>query len=958
MFNPKSFIIGIFLLLCSGIAVAQCPQNIGFDFGDFTNWQGATGNISPAGVITMTANGIVPGRHTIFYAKDKQIDPYGKFLIASPNGSSCCVRLGDSNTGAQAEQLTYTFTVPANDPNFSLIYYYACVLQNPAGHLPYEQPRFTANVFDVTDNKYITCGFFEFQADASLPGFKQSPVNNTVLYNDWSAVTLSLLCYSGKTLRLEFTTNDCTKTGHFGYAYLDINQNCSSPVSGNVYCGNATGAATLVAPAGFQAYYWYKGTDYSNVIGQSNVLVVNPAPSVGTTYSVRIVPYPGVGCEDTIHTTIQQTEPLVLKLKDTIAQCKQPSVDLTDTSITSGSNADFTYTYFTDSLAVNSLIGPQAVTKSGTYYIQATTPGGCSVIKPIVLLIGQANLNIANPPPVCIPSTIDLTASAVTAGSAAGTFSYWQDTLTTKNIANPKAVTASGTYYIKLTTAEGCIAVKPVSVIINSFPTLVITNPPQNCGITDITAAAITKGSSTGATYTYYIDSLCTVPITNPANATTIGTVYIKATVPGGCYTVAPIVITPPETLNLVVPDSITACIIPGFDLTKPALTSGSNADFTYSYFNDPTGTTPVPNPQDINASGTYYIKATTPLGCSVMKPVKVIVLDVGNFTITDPAQVCEPATIDITKTIIYSANFTGTISYWKNAAATIALTNPTAVDSTGTYYVQSLNSNGCPNTQPVHVVINKLPIVNITDQFGCYFVDITTTRTTAGSSPGLAYTYWLDAAATRPLLAPQAISTSGTYYISGTTNSGCTVTQPINVNVYASPAIITITNPPAVVYPEFVDLRTSFTPQKDIFYTFWTDSALTKAITSPLVTKGGKYYIKATNVNNCYNEYPVVVTVNKPPDIDFTTNVFTPNGDGVNDGFKFKVPFYVSLKSFKIFNKLGQLLFQTSDPNKYWDGKVAGALVPVATYYWIFEAYDNYSQVEIKKAGSISVVR
>ena len=100
------------------------------------------------------------------------------------------------------------------------------------------------------------------------------------------------------------------------------------------------------------------------------------------------------------------------------------------------------------------------------------------------------------------------------------------------------------------------------------------------------------------------------------------------------------------------------------------------------------------------------------------------------------------------------------------------------------------------------------------------------------------------------------------------------------------------------------------------------------------------------------------MVTVNKPPDIDFTTNVFTPNGDGVNDGFKFKVPFYVNLKSFKIYNKLGQLLFQTSDPNKYWDGKVAGQFVPVATYYWIFEAYDNYSQVEIKKAGSISVVR
>ncbi|WP_295651882.1 gliding motility-associated C-terminal domain-containing protein [uncultured Mucilaginibacter sp.] len=947
----------MFLLLCTGIAKAQCPQNIGFDFGDFTNWQGATGGIAADGTIAMTSQGIVSGRHTIFYAKDKQIDPYGKFLIASPNGSSCCVRLGNTNANKQAEQLTYTFTVPANDPDYSLIYYYACVLQNP-GHLPYQEPRFTANVFDVTDNQYISCGGYLFEASSNLPGFKTSSVSNTVLYKDWSAVTVNLLGYSGKTLRLEFTTNACSLGAHFGYAYLDINQNCTSPVSGNVYCGNTTGSATLIAPAGFQAYYWYKGTDYSNIIGQNNVLIVNPAPTVGTTYSVRIVPYPGIGCEDTIHTTIQQTEPLILKLKDTITQCKLPSVDLTDTSIVSGSTSDFTYTYYTDSLAVNSLIGPQAVTKSGTYYIQGTTPGGCSVIKPIVLLIGQANLNITNPPPVCVPSTVDLTASAVTAGSGAGTLTYWLDTLATNSLANPKAVTASGTYYIKLISPEGCTAIKAVKTIINSFPTLAITNPAQNCGITDITAPAITKGSSTGATYTYYTDSLCTAPIANPTNVTISGKVYIKASVPGGCYTVAPIMITPPETLNLVVPDSVTVCVIPGLDLTKPAITAGSNTDFTYSYFSDPSGTTPLPNPKDINASGTYYIKATTPLGCSVIKPVKVIALAVGNFTITDPPQVCEPVTVDITKAINYSANFTGTIGYWKDAAATIALNNPTAVDSTGTYYVQSLNSNGCPNTQPVHVIVNKLPVVNITDQSGCYFVDITNARATAGSSTGLNFTYWLDAAATRPLLAPQAIPTSGTYYISGTTAAGCTVTKPINVNVYSSPAIITITNPPPVVYPEVVDLRTSFTPQKDIFYTFWTDSALTKLLTSPLVTKGGKYYIKATNSNGCYNQYTVVVTVNKPPDIDFTTNVFTPNGDGVNDGFKFKVPFYVNLKSFKIYNKLGQLLFQTSDPNKYWDGKVAGQFVPVATYYWIFEAYDNYSQVEIKKAGSISVVR
>ena len=256
MFNPKIFIIGIILFFFAGIATAQCPQNIGFDFGDFTNWQAYTGTNTSNGTFSFPNNGVVPGIHTICYSKDKLTDPYGNFPLVSPNGSSCFVKLGNNSIGsAKAQQLTYTFTVPANNPDYSLIYYYAVVFQNPP-HLPYQQPTFTAKVFDVTDNTYASCGSYQFQATSSLPGFLQSNVGTSVFYKPWSAVTISLLGYAGKTLRLEFATGNCTLGGHFGYAYIDINQNCTSPVSGNVYCGNTTGAVTLVAPAGFQAYYW------------------------------------------------------------------------------------------------------------------------------------------------------------------------------------------------------------------------------------------------------------------------------------------------------------------------------------------------------------------------------------------------------------------------------------------------------------------------------------------------------------------------------------------------------------------------------------------------------------------------------------------------------------------------------------------------------------------------------
>lgn len=74
-----------------------------------------------------------------------------------------------------------------------------------------------------------------------------------------------------------------------------------------------------------------------------------------------------------------------------------------------------------------------------------------------------------DPPMVCLPDgTTDLTAAAITAGSAPGqTLSYWTDARATIPFANPSAALA-GTYYIKGTPAAGCPDVKPV--IVPSFP--------------------------------------------------------------------------------------------------------------------------------------------------------------------------------------------------------------------------------------------------------------------------------------------------------------------------------------------------------------------------------------------------------------------------------------------------------------------------------------------------------
>ncbi|MEZ5042574.1 MAG: gliding motility-associated C-terminal domain-containing protein [Saprospiraceae bacterium] len=73
-----------------------------------------------------------------------------------------------------------------------------------------------------------------------------------------------------------------------------------------------------------------------------------------------------------------------------------------------------------------------------------------------------------------------------------------------------------------------------------------------------------------------------------------------------------------------------------------------------------------------------------------------------------------------------------------------------------------------------------------------------------------------------------------------------------------------------------------------------------------------------------------------------FLPNAFTPNGDGQNDLFK-PYPFcFIESIQFKVFNRWGQMVFETNDPNINWDGNnLAGKALASGTYYYtciIFE--------------------
>ncbi len=483
---PNCFLVS--LLAVSFLGTAQCPVNIGFEAGSFYNWQCSMGTISDKGVISLNSSNPVPDIHTLYQnSYPQETDFYGGFPVNCPNGSDFSIRLGNKGTGRGAERVSYTFTIPPNENNYSIIYHYAVVFQNP-NHAVWEQPKFTANVYDESSNDYIGCSSFEFAASANLPGFQESSVLPSVFFKPWTPITIKLSGYAGRTIRLEFTTNDCTRGGHFGYAYIDVNENCTAPVTGNTFCpGNDS--LNLVAPFGFMEYNWYNA-DFSQKLGTQNILKLKPIPPPNTVFALEVIPFPKQGCLDTIYTPIKFSNELIkLVVKENVVSCISNPIDLTAALITSGSSSGLRFEYYSDASQNNYLPTPKVVTKTGTYYIKGINLVGCEAVGEINVKVGTYPAFAVSTDPFATTATrplgIDLNSLIYSTENL--TYSFWKDSLSTIPLGNFNAINKTGTYFIRGDNPEGCATVHSATVSINE-PKFNAPNAfsPNGDGINDV----------------------------------------------------------------------------------------------------------------------------------------------------------------------------------------------------------------------------------------------------------------------------------------------------------------------------------------------------------------------------------------------------------------------------------------------------------------------------------------
>jgi gliding motility-associated-like protein len=167
----------------------------------------------------------------------------------------------------------------------------------------------------------------------------------------------------------------------------------------------------------------------------------------------------------------------------------------------------------------------------------------------------------------------------------------------------------------------------------------------------------------------------------------------------------------------------------------------------------------------------------------------------------------------------------------------------------------------------------------------------------------------------------------------------------------------------------------------KDIakYYIYYSNSPTVKpslidSVISPLDTS--YLHLLSHSIVGCYSIIAVDSVGNRSDFsntvcIDYTAcpdyrywlpNVFTPNGDGVNDLFKPKPYTSIASISLQIFSRWGRLVFETSDPDVNWDGRDSGTKEPCAegTYFYICDVYEiTLSGIQKRTLhGSVTILR
>ena len=128
--------------------------------------------------------------------------------------------------------------------------------------------------------------------------------------------------------------------------------------------------------------------------------------------------------------------------------------------------------------------------------------------------------------------------------------------------------------------------------------------------------------------------------------------------------------------------------------------------------------------------------------------------------------------------------------------------------------------------------------------------------------------------------------------------------------------------------------------------------------IADPVATlaRDQTYILTVKNDGGCAAKDTINIKVYEHLDI-YVPSAFTPNGDGRNDVLHVIAPGLKQLDYFRVYNRWGQVVFESKDLLKGWDGRINGQLPETGVYVWIMRGV-NYLGDVIGRRGTVTLIR
>jgi hypothetical protein len=585
--------------------------------------------------------------------------------------------------------------------------------------------------------------------------------------------------------------------------------------------------------------------------------------------------------------------------------CPATTADLTTLQPTAASGTTLEWHTVASNPTAADLVANPMTVAAGTYYLYAvaSSPANCfsTASSGAVVTVTTCSPNTFSN--ICPATTVNLMTHADSTTKPVGAIVTWHTgtpATTANQVTNPKALGTSGTYYVAykdpITNCYGNAA-GPVTINIVLCPP---TNVSNVCPAT--TVNLMTHADSTtkpaGAIVTWHSGTPATAAnrVSNPTTLGVSGMYYASYYDPiANCYggangplnvtiNVCPVVCTPPTAPVLSANTKSNICPATTADLTtlQPTAASGTTLEW-HTVASNPTAADLVANPMTV-AAGTYYLYAvaSSPANCfSTASSGAVVTINVCPIVPTSISNICPATTVNLMASVDSTNKPAGTFVSWHSgtpATAANKVANPTAVGTSGTYYVCFADPagncfGGTSTGLTVNITTCTTPPTSISNICPATTVNLMA-HVDSTNKPAGTFVSWhsgTPATAANKVANPTALGTSGTYYVCfadpaancfGGTSTGLTVTINVCPVVCTPPtAPVLSANTKSNVCPATTADLTTLQPTPVLgttleWHTVASNPTVADLVANPMMVAAGTYYLYAvaSSPANCFS--------------------------------------------------------------------------------------------------------